>query len=236
MPVARLPRRPGRQALCHDRPAEQCGAERAAGRSYAKWGMGGIIRMDPDGADREVFASGIRNSVGLDFNPDDRRAVVHRQSGRRHGRRHSAGRTQHGAARRTEFRLSLLWRRPCPHPRIRDETPPADVVFPEVETVAHAADLGMIFYRGAISRNYGAAFFSPSTARGTARSDRRAGDVHSVPRRQAGAGSIPFAEGWNRGQDGYSAAPWTLAELPDGSLIVSDDQEGALYRILYDGK
>jgi glucose/arabinose dehydrogenase len=27
-----------------------------------------------------------------------------------------------------------------------------------------------------------------------------------------------------------------VAELPDGSLIVSDDQEGALYRIVYDGK
>src|SRR6476469_4318068 len=38
---------------------------------YRKWGIGGIIRMDRDGKNREVFATGIRNSVGIDFNPKD---------------------------------------------------------------------------------------------------------------------------------------------------------------------
>ena len=33
--------------------------------------MGGIITIDLDGGDREVFATGIRNSVGLDFDPGD---------------------------------------------------------------------------------------------------------------------------------------------------------------------
>ncbi len=36
---------------------------------YAKEGIGGIIRMDRDGKNREVFARGIRNSVGQDWNP-----------------------------------------------------------------------------------------------------------------------------------------------------------------------
>jgi glucose/arabinose dehydrogenase len=36
---------------------------------YNEWGIGGIIRMDRDGKNREVFARGIRNSVGQDFNP-----------------------------------------------------------------------------------------------------------------------------------------------------------------------
>jgi glucose/arabinose dehydrogenase len=38
---------------------------------YEKLGIGGIIRMNADGTGREVFATGIRNSVGLDFNPKD---------------------------------------------------------------------------------------------------------------------------------------------------------------------
>ncbi len=38
---------------------------------YNKWGIGGIIRMNLDGTGREVFARGIRNSVGMDFNPKD---------------------------------------------------------------------------------------------------------------------------------------------------------------------
>ncbi len=37
---------------------------------YAKTGIGGIIRMDADGKNREVYATGIRNSVGMDFAPD----------------------------------------------------------------------------------------------------------------------------------------------------------------------
>src|SRR5690349_18503702 len=37
--------------------------------TYKKVGMAGIIRMDQDGSNREVYAWGIRNSVGMDFNP-----------------------------------------------------------------------------------------------------------------------------------------------------------------------
>ncbi len=37
---------------------------------YAKTGIGGIIRMDADGKNREVYATGIRNSVGMDFAND----------------------------------------------------------------------------------------------------------------------------------------------------------------------
>ncbi len=36
---------------------------------FAKHGIGGIIRIDQDGKNREVYAGGIRNSVGMDFNP-----------------------------------------------------------------------------------------------------------------------------------------------------------------------
>ena len=39
---------------------------------FKKWGLGGIIRMDRDGKNREVYAWGIRNSVGMDFNPKDK--------------------------------------------------------------------------------------------------------------------------------------------------------------------
>ena len=39
---------------------------------YKKTGIGGIIRMNREGKDREVFAWGVRNSVGMDFNPKDK--------------------------------------------------------------------------------------------------------------------------------------------------------------------
>ena len=39
---------------------------------YTKWGIGGIVRMNQDGTGREVYATGVRNSVGMDFNPKDK--------------------------------------------------------------------------------------------------------------------------------------------------------------------
>lgn len=39
---------------------------------YHKTGMMGIIRMDRDGKNREVYATGLRNAVGMDFNPKDK--------------------------------------------------------------------------------------------------------------------------------------------------------------------
>jgi len=39
---------------------------------YTKLGIGGIIRMDRDGKNREVYATGLRNPVGMDFNPKDK--------------------------------------------------------------------------------------------------------------------------------------------------------------------
>ena len=48
--------------------------------------------------------------------------------------------------------------------------------------------------------------------------------------------SEPFAEGWLDQNGEYLGRPVDVAQLRDGSLLVSDDLSGALYRIWYDGK
>jgi glucose/arabinose dehydrogenase len=51
-------------------------------------------------------------------------------------------------------------------------------------------------------------------------------------------GYEPFAEGWLGGADGRQrwGRPADLEVLPDGSMLVSDDQAGVIYRITYSGK
>jgi glucose/arabinose dehydrogenase len=44
-----------------------------------------------------------------------------------------------------------------------------------------------------------------------------------------------FAEGWLRQDGSYAGRPTYVAELPDGSLLIADDEAGALYRITYEG-
>ena len=46
----------------------------------------------------------------------------------------------------------------------------------------------------------------------------------------------PFAEGWLTENGEYMGRPVDVAQLPDGSILVSDDLAGALYRIWYDGR
>ena len=117
--------------ICRIGPDEASSTSRSASPStcprpksmdlYKKTGIGGIIRMDRDGKNREVFATGIRNSVGMDFNPKDSDALVQRQPGRRHGRQHPARRTQPRHQGRAEVRLPVVRRRQDPHQRIQGQ-------------------------------------------------------------------------------------------------------------------
>jgi glucose/arabinose dehydrogenase len=120
----------------------------------------------------------------------------------------------------------------------KNDTPPAGVVFPEVEQAAHAADLGLLFYTGTMfpAKYHGAIF---STQHGSWNRTVPVGARVLVTfLKQDGhvAGpSQPFAEGWN--DNGYYLGrPVDVAQLHDGSILVSDDLVGALYRIWYDGK
>ena len=107
---------------------------------------------------------------------------------------------------------------------------------PDVAAAPHAADLGMHFYRGKMfPEQYRGAIFSaqhsswnrttPVGARVMVTTFKPDGTVDK---------SEPFAFGWLNDETGeYSGRPVDVAELADGSLLVSDDFAGAIYRISY---
>jgi glucose/arabinose dehydrogenase len=65
---------------------------------------------------------------------------------------------------------------------------------------------------------------------------RRSGDVHQPRRGRSAAETVVFAEGWLDEATGqYRGRPVDVAQLRDGSLLVSDDFAGAIYRIWYEG-
>jgi glucose/arabinose dehydrogenase len=197
------------------------------------WGLGAIWRMNADGSGREIFARGIRNSVGLDFDPDDGVLWFTDNQVDRMGDDIPPG--EINRAPRAGLNFGFPWYGGG-HVRTREwanRSPPPGVVFPEVEEVAHAADLGMIFtrrstfpaqWRGIFSAQHGSWDRSvPIGAR-----------VMFTPVKDGKAGaSIPFAEGWNTGGLPYLGRPVDVAETQDGALLVSDDQNGAIYKITY---
>jgi glucose/arabinose dehydrogenase len=201
---------------------------------YEKTGMGGIIRMNPDGSGREVFATGIRNSVGLDFDDQGRLWFTDNQVDSM-GDDIPPG--EINRADKAGLNFGFPWYGGG-HVRTREyakDTPPEGVVFPQVEQAAHAADLGLTFYRGTMF---------PEKYRGGVFSAQHGSWNRSVPigarvmftalgPNGEGGATTPFVEGWNTGRGSYLGRPVDVAELADGSLLVTDDQNGAIYRIAY---
>jgi glucose/arabinose dehydrogenase len=205
---------------------------------YRKLGIGGIIRMDRDGKNREVYATGLRNPVGMDFNPKDKSLWTNDNQVDGMGDEQPPGEMDRIANAGQDFGFPWYGGGKVRTNEYKSDVAPANVVFPEVEQDAHAADLGLIFYTGTMfPQKYRGAIFS--TQHGswnrTVPVGARLLVTYLKEDGHAAGKSEPFAEGWN--DNGYYLGrPVDVAQLADGSLIVSDDLVGALYRIWYDGK
>ena len=198
-------------------------------------GTGKIVRMNPDGSGWEVVADGVRNSVGFDWHPATGELWF----------------TDHGAdhmgddippdelnrVREPGAHFGFPWRGGEIHlTGYENREPPMAVVAPEVSFQAHVAALGIRFYEGAMF---------PDEYRGDAlvaqhgswnRSEKVGYRIMRVRFDTEGnpTAKEPFAEGWLDGGRVHGR-PVDLLELPDGSLLVSDDRAGLIYRIVWEG-
>ena len=128
---------------------------------YRKLGIGGIIRVDRDGKNREVYALGLRNPVGMDFNPKDKSLWTNDNQVDGMGDDVPAGELNRITAAGQDFGFPWYGGGRTRTNEYKTDTPPANVIFPEVEQVAHAADLGLIFYTGTMfPKKYQGAIFS----------------------------------------------------------------------------
>ena len=202
---------------------------------YKKTGIGGIIRIDADGKNREVYATGIRNSVGMDFNTDKSLWFTDNQVDGM-GDDKPPGELNRSTKAGENFGFPWFGGGSVRTVEYKDQTPPADAVAPQAELPPHAADLGMTFYNG---KQFPAAYkggifiaehgswnrTEPVGARVMFGKLGADGKVESVK---------PFAEGWLTGDGEYLGRPVDVAVMLDGSLLVSDDSAGAIYRISYE--
>ncbi len=121
--------------------------------------------------------------------------------------------------------------------RDRDGSEPlVNVTFPEVEMVAHAADLGLHFYTGKMfPAKYRGGIFSAQHGSWNRTTPIGARVMFTKLNDEGGAESTEvFASGWlNESTGEYSGRPVDVVELQDGSILVSDDLAGAIYRISY---
>ncbi len=203
---------------------------------FKEAGIGGIIRVGQDGKNREVFATGIRNSVGIDFDPGtgDLWFTDNQVDGM--GDDIPPGEINHATGAGQSFGFPWYGGGDVRTNEFKDQEPPADVVFPVVEMTAHAADLGMMFYTGSMfPAEYKNAIFSAQHGSWNRTEPVGARVMVTTFAEDGTPTTKPFAEGWLNEETGeYSGRPVDVAQLRDGSLLVSDDLAGALYRIWYE--
>jgi glucose/arabinose dehydrogenase len=201
---------------------------------YNKWGIGGIIRMNRDGSNREVYATGVRNSVGMDFNPADGTLWFTDNQVDGMGNLIPAGELNKAPGQGHNFGFPWYGGGSTRTAEYKDEVVPEGVLFPQVEMDAHAADLGMTFYTGkSFPRKYQGGIFSAQHGSWN-RVDPIGARIMFTTLDEEGnaAGTEVFADGWLDEETGeYLGRPVDVLVLPDGSLLVSDDLAGAIYRI-----
>lgn len=196
-----------------------------------------IFRINLDGTGEETVARGVRNTVGFDFHPktgelwfgDNQRDWLSEDLPLDELNRVSEPGKQHfgfpychsGQFTDPEFG----WGRNC-----------ADYVKPAALIGPHAAPLGMRFYTGEMfPAKYRNAIFLARHGPWN-RTQKYAADVVAIF--VDAAGNVTEVEPFLTGlveNNGYLGRPADVMVMKDGSLLVSDDHNGAIYRITYAG-
>ncbi len=206
---------------------------------YNETGIGGMVRMNAfDGSKREVYATGIRNSVGHDFNPKD--GTLWFTDNQTDGMGDDIPNGEINRITKAGQFFGYPWKQG--KTRMTDfgydkDALPANITDPQVYTTAHAADLGMAFYTGKqFPAKYQGGFFSAQ--HGSWNRTKPVGALvlfTSLKADGTADKTEPFAEGWLDETGLYRGRPVDVAVMKDGSLLISDDFAGAIYRVTYSG-
>lgn len=205
---------------------------------YDRVGMMGIIRMDRDGKNREVVAHGVRNSVGLDFNPRDKTLWFTDNQVDGMGDDQPPGELNRETQFGQNFGFPWYGGGKVRTNEYKSETPPPNVIFPQVEMAPHAADLGMSFYRGKMfPTKYQNGIFTAEHGSWNRTTPIGARVMFTSLKADGTADKTEvFADGWLTQTNEFLGRPVDIQQLADGSLLVSDDYAGAIYRISYAGE
>ncbi len=200
-------------------------------------GVHGLIRrQNLDGSNIEIVARGVRNSVGFDWHPQTKE-LWFTDNGRDwagdNGFEEELNRlpkNETGAF----FGFPYCHANGQPDPDIKRPNPGLGVTLPAATLGPHAAALGMRFYTGNM---FPAAYKNTAfiARRGSWNRTKKFGyDVVQAKVNGGKATITPFMTGFlDTKTDAFWGRPVDVLQMPDGALLVSDEQNGAIYRVSY---
>lgn len=200
-----------------------------------------IMRMDPDGSNREVFVDGVRNTVGFTWHP------VTGDMWFTDNGRDNIGTTQaetdnsppcelnRATAKGQHFGYPYCHAGTISDPDFGSGKSCGDYVTPAQNLGPHVAPLGLKF---GVATNFPPTYENKIfiAEHGSWNRSEKIGYRIMLVTESGGQGQSyePFATGWLNGSDAWGR-PVDLVFAQDGSMLVSDDLSGTIYRIRYEG-
>ncbi len=194
-----------------------------------------ITRMDPDGGNREIYARGVRNSVGFTWHPETGDMWFTDNGRDMLGDDTPPCELNHITEAGQHFGYPYCHGGIVKDPEFGDQHPCSDYVAPALQLGAHVAPLAIKFYTATMfpPEYQGKAFVAEHGSWNRSEKvgyrimmvDVKDGDVVE---------SKPFIDGWlNDATQKASGRPVDILWLKDGSMLISDDYGDAIYRVTY---
>lgn len=191
-----------------------------------------IMRMQPNGSELEVFAHGVRNTVGFDWHPETKELWFTDNGRDMLGDNIPPDELNHAPRRGLHFGFPYLHGKNILDPDFGKKRNLDNIVRPAIELGPHVAALGMRFYDGIMfPKEYKDQIFIAE--HGSWNRTIPIGYRITLVRLEGGKAISyeVFADGWLQEDGSRWGRPVDLLIMPDGSILVSDDYGNAIYRI-----
>lgn len=192
-----------------------------------------IMRMKLDGSGLEVFTRGVRNTVGFDWHPQTEELWFTNNGRDWMGDDLPPDTLHHAPLKGIHFGFPYCHAGDIPDPQYGKKRSCNEFARPAMKLGPHVAPLGMKFYSGNMfpSKYRHQIFIAEHGSWNRSvpigyRITLAIFDKNNAPRYET------FAEGWLQNNKVWGR-PVDIIEMDDGSLLVSDDRAGVIYRITY---
>ncbi len=195
-----------------------------------------ITRINPDGTNREIIAEGVRNTVGFDWHPATGDLWFTDNGRDWMGDNRPPDELNHLSEIGQHFGYPYKHGHDIWDPEFGEKGKAIDQKFtdPAQALDPHVAALGMIFYTGNMFPDAYHNQILIAEHGSWNRTEKIGYRITKVTLKNGKTTSYePFIEGWLQENESVWGRPVDLLQLPDGSVLISDDHSGIIYRISY---